>query len=161
MMSRVDPRQERAWAHHAHQCYYTRDLQNLQQLFYTYAENKDRINERKRILYAEKPIISDRKFTEYALNPTTQPDKAEAFRLALGYTKENYESLREQIRNQFNLDLLREKGDNGYGIKYEQVMEIKGPNGKTANVCTGWIKKNGQKRLTMTSAYVTEKKVSK
>jgi hypothetical protein len=52
-----------------------------------------------------------------------------------------------------------EKGYNGFGISYEQIMTIKGANGKTANVCTGWIKRSGENSLLLTSAYVTKKKV--
>lgn len=37
------------------------------------------------------------KFTEYALDPTKQPDKARAFREALGYTKANYQDLIDNI----------------------------------------------------------------
>ena len=40
-------------------------------------------------------------------------------------------------------------------------MELIGANGKKANVCTGWIKKNGETEIRLTSAYVTEKGVTK
>ena len=40
-------------------------------------------------------------------------------------------------------------------------FNIEGVNGKTANVCTGWIRKNGEERLTLTSLYVTKKKGDK
>ncbi len=40
-------------------------------------------------------------------------------------------------------------------------MEIIGINGKTANVCTGWIKRLENKEISLTSVYVTKKKVSK
>ena len=47
-----------------------------------------------------------------------------------------------------------EKPDNGYGKRYEVVMNLKGPNGKEAKVLTAWIddKENGEMRLT--SVYV-------
>lgn len=43
-----------------------------------------------------------------------------------------------------------EKGDRGYGMIYEVVMDITGPNKKTAKVLTAWIndKNNGEMRLT-------------
>ena len=42
---------------------------------------------------------------------------------------------------------------------YEYVMELKGENGKKANVMTAWIDDGGEKRLT--SVYVTRKKATK
>ena len=42
---------------------------------------------------------------------------------------------------------ITEKGDNGYGMRYEQVVEIAGPNGKTAKVLTAWIQDGDNKRL--------------
>ena len=42
------------------------------------------------------------------------------------------------------------KGDKGWGILYEVIMDIHGANGKTAKVLTAWIddKKTGEMRLT-------------
>ena len=40
-------------------------------------------------------------------------------------------------------------------------MSIEGANGKNANVCTGWILKDGDSDITLTSAYVTKKGVTK
>ena len=124
-----------------------------------YAEEKDKINAQKRAAYAEKPIIKRKKFTEYALNPTASPDKAKAFKEALGYTTENCDELISQIERFFDVDKCREKGHNEYGERYEQIMRIEGANGKSANVCTAWIKKSGDTRLSLTSVYVTKKKV--
>lgn len=42
--------------------------------------------------------IPESKFLDYALDMEKQPDKARAFRDALGYTKENYKDLIENIR---------------------------------------------------------------
>ena len=43
-----------------------------------------------------------------------------------------------------------EKGDRGWGMTYEVIMDITGPNKKTAKVLTAWIddKSNGEMRLT-------------
>ncbi len=38
--------------------------------------------------------IDSRKFTEYALNPGKAPDKAKAFKLALGYDMSNWQELK-------------------------------------------------------------------
>lgn len=52
-----------------------------------------------------------------------------------------------------------EKGDNGYGMRYEQIIKLKGPNGNEANVLTAWIDDDGDLRLT--SVYVTRREESK
>lgn len=96
--------------------------------------------------------MPDEKFTQYSLNPLKAPDKAKAFKDALGYTVDNFEDLRQNIL--FNLveDNFIEKGDNGYGMRYEQILELTGPNGKKAKVLTAWIQDGDDKRLV--SVYV-------
>lgn len=106
-------------------------------------------------------IIPKEKFTKYALDPVKQPDKARAFKEALGYTMENYQELIDNISANLDQSLLKLKQTNEHGKLYEYVMQIKGPNGKQANVCTGWIIENGATEPRLTSAYVTEKKVTK
>ena len=51
------------------------------------------------------------------------------------------------------------KNEDKFGKRYELVMNLKGPNGKSANVCTAWIKENNNSEPRLTSAYVTKKKV--
>ena len=46
--------------------------------------------------------IPEEKFTKYALDPIRQPDKARAFRDALGYTIDNYQELIENIQTHFD-----------------------------------------------------------
>lgn len=104
--------------------------------------------------------ISKEKFTKYALDYEKAPDKAEAFEKALGYTKDNYEDLIDNIQNHFEQAKWKYKASNQYGKLYEYVMELVGANGKKANVCTGWILKNGEDEPSLTSAYVTKKKVT-
>lgn len=95
-------------------------------------------------------VIPRAKFTEYALNPSKDTNKAEAFRKSLGYTLENVDNLIEQINAKLPEYNAVEKGDRGWGMTYEVVMNITGPNGKTAKVLTAWIddKNNGEMRLT-------------
>lgn len=103
--------------------------------------------------------IPEEKFTKYALDPTKSPDKAKAFQSALGYNKSNYNKLIENIKNNIDENKFVKKGDKGHGMLYEYVMELKGENGKKANVMTAWIDDGGEKRLT--SVYVTRKKATK
>lgn len=104
--------------------------------------------------------IPKEKFTMYALDPVKQPDKAKAFKEALGYTKENYQDLIDNIQNNFKEDFMVLKNEDKFGKRYEYVMELTGANGRKANVCTGWIKENDSSEPRMTSAYVTKKKVT-
>ena len=48
----------------------------------------------------------------------------------------------------------------GFGDRYEVVMELTGPNGKTANVLTAWIDDMETGEMRLTSVYV-DKKVRK
>lgn len=102
--------------------------------------------------------MPEEKFTEYALNAAKAPDKARAFKEALGYDVNNYKDLIENINNHIDETKFVPKNDAGYGMRYEYVVELKGPNGKTANVLTAWIQDGDDKRLT--SVYVTNKKVT-
>lgn len=62
--------------------------------------------------------IGEKKFTHYALDSQKSPDKAKAFKDALGYTKDNYKDLIENIRDNFDESKLVERGDDGYGMRY-------------------------------------------
>ena len=103
--------------------------------------------------------IPREKFTEYALNPDKAPNKARAFKSALGYTKDNADELINNINEHFDVTKLEERGDGGYGMRYQQIMKLKGPNEKEANVLTAWID-DGNDGIKLTSAYVTKKEAS-
>ena len=99
---------------------------------------------------SDKVVIPIEKFTKYALNPEKDADKAIAFDRALGYNVNNVDKLIEQIRENIDKYPAREKGNLGYGMRYEVAMNIIGANGKTVKVLTGWIDdaSNGEMRLT-------------
>ena len=103
--------------------------------------------------------VPKEKLIGYALNPDhpVGKEKARAFKAALGYTKENSEELREKILELFDEKDLVLKREGKYGKQYEQIMKITGPNGKTANVLTAWIKENESSEPRLVSVYVTEK----
>lgn len=103
-------------------------------------------------------VIPNEKLTDYALNLLKAPDKAKAFKDALGYDQTNYELLKQNILDHIDESKLKEKGDSGYGMRYEGIIEITGENGKKANVLTAWIQDGDNKRLT--SVYVTKRKVT-
>lgn len=102
----------------------------------------------------EEAYIPKEKFTEYALNPEKDYNKARAFELALGYTKENVDELIQQIYNRLSGCEAKEKPDNGWGKRYEVKMELTGPNGKSAKVITAWIDDKDTGEMRLTSAYV-------
>lgn len=104
--------------------------------------------------------IPKEKFTKYALDQERQPNKARAFREALGYTVENYQDLIDNVRNNFDEKQMVFKSEDNYGKRYELVMKLTGANGKKANVCTGWIKEKEDSEPRLTSVYVTKKKVT-
>ena len=103
--------------------------------------------------------IPDEKLTEYALNfeHPTGKEKAKAFKEALGYTKESYTDLKTKILDSFDEKELVYKREDRYGKRYEQIMQITGPNGKTANVLTAWIKDNDNAEPRLTSIYVDKR----
>ena len=103
--------------------------------------------------------IPEQKFAQYALNPQKDPNKAKAFKETLGYDLSNYQDLMTKIEESIDESKFVEKGDLGHGMRYEYIIEITGPNGKSANVLTAWIDDGGGKRLT--SVYVTKKEATR
>ncbi len=99
-------------------------------------------------------VIPKAKFTQYALNQNKDPDKARAFEKALGYTEDNADELISQIYDKISEYDAKEKPDNGWGKRYEVIMDITGPNGKTAKVLTAWIDDKNTGEMRLTSAYV-------
>lgn len=131
----------------------TKDFEDYKKKYLKAVENDRIINIQ---FFAQMP---EQKFTEYALNPEKNPDKAKAFEKALGYTLENYTDLMKNINDHIDESRFIEKGNIGYGMRYEYVMRLTGANGKQAKVLTAWIQDGKEKRLT--SVYVTDKEVTK
>ena len=108
---------------------------------------------------ADNAIIAAEKFTKYALDPLKEPNKAMAFEKALGYNKNNAKELIFNIRKNLHLFEAVEKGDKGFGMQYEVVLNLLGANNRYAKVLTAWIVDKQTKETRLTSAYVTKKKV--
>jgi len=103
-----------------------------------------------------KAKIDPRKLTDYALNPNhpVGGNKAKVFESALGYNQSNASQLMKQIqKNLPNTPATLGKADQ-YGQRYTVDMLIKGPNGKTATVRTGWIIKSDSNTPEMTTLFV-------
>ena len=73
----------------------------------------------------------------------------------------NADKLIAKIREQIKTAEAVEKGDGGYGMKYETLLEILGENGKKANVKVGWIRDKEKNQTRLTSVYVTKKRRKK
>jgi len=86
-------------------------------------------------------IIDPRKLTGYALDPDHPVGchKARVFQQVLGFTRDNYEALLEQIeREALTADAILKRTD-AYGNYYFVDIEIIGPQGQQAVVRTGWF----------------------
>lgn len=99
--------------------------------------------------------IPEQKFTGYALK---NPDKAKAFKAALGYDMTNAEKLIQNVIDHIDENKLVQRGDAGHGMRYEYIMRLVGENNKEANVLTAWIEEG--KGFRLTSVYVTERKAT-
>lgn len=97
------------------------------------------------------------KLTKYALDSEKAPDKAFAFEKALGYNLGNVDKLVENIKRNVNNYELIEKPTNNYGRRFQQVMELTGENGKTANVLLAWFLDKNTNEFRLTSIYVDKK----
>ncbi len=87
-------------------------------------------------------IVDKRKLTEYALNPDNPvgADKALMFQRHLGFAKDNYETLLEQISAlALEAEAILGKSDQ-HGQRYQVDLEIIGvEQGQREIVRTGWI----------------------
>ena len=103
--------------------------------------------------------IPGEKLTKHYLNPEAEPDKAIAFRLALGFTLNYAQLLENKIKAGLKIFSTTEKEANEWGRRYQVIMRITGHNNKTANIVTSWIDDIEKSEMRMTSAYVTKKEV--
>lgn len=109
------------------------------------------------IIHRENSVGVKEKLVQYSLNPEKSKDKAVAFEKALGYNLSNHMELVEKIYESLpKFPAVLKKSDE-YGDRYQVLMDITGPNGKTAKVMTAWIvDKTGIARLV--SAYVKRRR---
>jgi hypothetical protein len=101
-------------------------------------------------------VLDRRKFAEYALNPDNPVggDKALVFQRRLGYTKDNYESLFEQVREGVLEGEALPKLLNQHGQRYQVDLEVTGVEGQRAIVRTGWIVEPGATLARLVTLYV-------
>ncbi len=109
---------------------------------------------------AENAIIPIEKFTKYALDMDSPNgrNKAIVFKSALGYTKENYKGLMDQIKKGILTEKAIPKLKDGYGQRYEVNIMVTGDNGQKHNVTTAWIVSSEDGKTRFVSPYVKDKK---
>uniref|UniRef100_B8HZQ0 DUF6883 domain-containing protein n=1 Tax=Cyanothece sp. (strain PCC 7425 / ATCC 29141) TaxID=395961 RepID=B8HZQ0_CYAP4 len=86
-------------------------------------------------------VIDPRKLINYALDPENPvgSNKAIIFQRRLGYTKDNYEPLLQQIHAQaLGAEAVPTQLDQ-HGQRYQVDLEVDGVEGQKAIVRTGWI----------------------
>ncbi len=105
--------------------------------------------------------IDLRKFTDYALDPEhpVGRHKARVFKAALGYTRENYQALLEQIEAQvMDAEAILQRTD-VHGQHVQVDLQIVGVAGQRAVVRTAWLIASGADEAHLVTLYVrTEEK---
>ncbi|MFV0351218.1 MAG: minor capsid protein [Oscillospiraceae bacterium] len=101
---------------------------------------------------------ADGKFEKYLFNKDNPSGyaKGQALQSVLGYSKENWKDLRQNIIASAAKYPAKEISTDAFGTRYEQKMVLYGPSGRAANVVVGWNAKDGKQNLT--SVYIKEVK---
>lgn len=109
---------------------------------------------------ATNAVLPVEKLTKYALDPDNKhggADKAKVFASALGYNKDNYKDLMDQVLEMLPNARAIEKKKDQYGQRYQVDLPITGPNGQTHNVVTAWLQDAKTGKVRLTSIYVKDK----
>lgn len=105
-------------------------------------------------------INTKRKLEGYSLNPDhpTGKHKARVFKSALGFTRTDAAELERQIREKVPYyEAIKGKRDK-HGQRRTVRIPIKGNNGRTVLVETGWIVQPDKLEPTLTTAFVMKEK---
>jgi len=103
--------------------------------------------------------IDPRKLTGYALDPENPVGrhKARVFERVLGFTKDNYKALLEQIEDSALSAEARLKYTDTHGRHYAVDLEITGPERRRAVVRTGWLVASNSDEAWLTTLYVRKR----
>ena len=111
----------------------------------------------KLIELVDKITIDPRKLTDYALDPDNPKGKNKALMFAryLGYTKDNYQLLVQQI-NQKVLDAeATPQNQDQYGTRYQIDLEIQGIESEQIEIVrTGWLIPNHSRQARLVTLYI-------
>jgi hypothetical protein len=105
-------------------------------------------------------IIDPRKLTDYALdleNPKGK-DKAVMFARHLGYTKDNYQSLIDQIYDRVLDAEAIPQNEDRFGLRYQINLEIQGIEAHQLEIVrTGWLIPPNSKQARLTTLYIPKR----
>lgn len=103
-------------------------------------------------------LIDPRKLTEYALNPQAPRGrhKALVFARVLGYTRDNYGLLLQQLEVQAPEAEVHLHSQDAFGRRYTADVPIEGPTGQRAIVRTGWLVPTGADEGRLITLWVKE-----
>lgn len=104
----------------------------------------------------EKADIPEEKLVGYALNKEhpTGKNKAIVFESALGYNVDNWKDLHDNVTANLPKFDATQKAADKFGQRYEVLLNLNGPNGKSADVTTAWIIRTGEDYPRLTSIYI-------
>jgi filamentous hemagglutinin len=105
-------------------------------------------------------VIDQQKFTKYALNPENErgSHKARVFEAVLGYTKDNYQTLVEQVETKaLDCEAVIRHTD-AFGQHIQVDIEIVGITNQQAVVRTGWLVQHGSNEAHLVTLYVRKAK---
>jgi hypothetical protein len=90
--------------------------------------------------HGERAVIEDSKLVGYALNPHNErgQHKARVFAQVLGFNLSNWKLLKQAIVEALPTRPALLTSETAFGKKYEVVLPITGPNGRTVDVRSIW-----------------------
>ena len=91
-------------------------------------------------LLPDKTNIDPRKLRDYLLNPAHPEGATKAQYLSeMGYNQENYHILEVDLRNQHLTCDVQPGKESIFGVKYEILAPLVGPNGKKRLIRSVWM----------------------
>jgi hypothetical protein len=105
-------------------------------------------------------IIDTRKLTDYALDPESPKgkDKAIMFQRHLGYNKENYQILLDQINTLILDSEAIPQSKDQFGTRYQVDLEIQGIEAQQIEIVrTGWLIAPNSQQAKLTTLYIPKK----
>jgi hypothetical protein len=104
----------------------------------------------------EKAVIPQEKLEKYALDPAHPVGKHKAivFKSALGIDQSNWQLLAGAILNELPYYDAGAGSFGPWGMKYNVILRISGPDGRSADVMTVWIIKSDADHPSLVTCYV-------
>jgi hypothetical protein len=105
-------------------------------------------------------IIDPRKLTDYALDPENPKgkDKAVMFERHLGYTKDNYQLLLDQIYDRVLDAEAIPQNEDKFGMRYQIDLEIQGVESQQIEtVRTGWLIPPNSQQARLITLYISKR----